>query len=292
MGFPRQEHWTGLPFPYPGGPSHPGVESMSPALTVLSLNHTGPPGKSDEPLGLWRKLRDKYQGLTPLPNLTELYPRPPASAGRFFTLEPPGKTCVSKKVHGEEQLTWSLNHLKRFPLDSNESQMWTRKKELHYMDLQTDCVQVKFGSFLSMKSSYVFNRKVVHEKSSWSHQKSREVKVALLSPTLCDPMDCSPWNSPGQNTGMGSLSLLQGIFPTQGSNPGLPHCRRILYQLSHQESPWKPRVTSKAAVWLKTFLAGIWATYLSPSPSITASRPAGLCQHDWSRRGHSSVGKE
>ena len=44
----------------------------------------------------------------------------------------------------------------------------------------------------------------------------------------------SPWNSPGQNTVMGSLSLLQGIFPTQGSNPGLPHCRWILYQLSHQ----------------------------------------------------------
>ena len=47
----------------------------------------------------------------------------------------------------------------------------------------------------------------------------------------------SPWNSPGQNTGVGGLSLLQGIFPTQRSNPGLPHCRRILYQLSHQESP-------------------------------------------------------
>ena len=46
----------------------------------------------------------------------------------------------------------------------------------------------------------------------------------------------SPWNFPGQNTGVGSLSLLQGIFPTQGSNPGLPHCRRILYQLSHQGS--------------------------------------------------------
>ena len=36
---------------------------------------------------------------------------------------------------------------------------------------------------------------------------------------------------------MGSLSLPQGIFPTQGSNPGLPHCRRILYQLSHKGSP-------------------------------------------------------
>ena len=47
----------------------------------------------------------------------------------------------------------------------------------------------------------------------------------------------SPWNSPGQNPGVGSFSLLQGIFPTQGSNPGLPHCRQILYQLSHKGSP-------------------------------------------------------
>ena len=47
----------------------------------------------------------------------------------------------------------------------------------------------------------------------------------------------SPWNSPGQNTGVGGHSLLQGIFPTQGSNPGLLHCRCILYQLSHKGSP-------------------------------------------------------
>ena len=46
----------------------------------------------------------------------------------------------------------------------------------------------------------------------------------------------SPWNSPGQNTGVGSLSLLQEIFPTQGSNPGFPHCRWILYQLSNKRS--------------------------------------------------------
>ena len=47
----------------------------------------------------------------------------------------------------------------------------------------------------------------------------------------------SPWNSPCQDTGVGSLSLLQGIFPSQGSNPGLSHCRQILYQLSHKGSP-------------------------------------------------------
>ena len=47
----------------------------------------------------------------------------------------------------------------------------------------------------------------------------------------------SPWNSPGQNTGVSSHSLLQGIFPPQGSNPGLLHCRQFLYQLSHHGSP-------------------------------------------------------
>ena len=61
-------------------------------------------------------------------------------------------------------------------------------------------------------------------------------QVAQSCPTLRDPMDC-PWNSPGQNTGLSSLSLLQGIFPTQGSHPGLLYCRRILYQLSHKGSP-------------------------------------------------------
>ena len=63
-----------------------------------------------------------------------------------------------------------------------------------------------------------------------------EVKVAQLCLTLCNPMD-SPWISPGQTIGVGSLSLLQEIFPTQGLNPGLLHCRQILYQLSHKGSP-------------------------------------------------------
>ena len=54
----------------------------------------------------------------------------------------------------------------------------------------------------------------------------------------------SPWNSPGQNTGVGSLSFHQGISPTQGSNPGHPHCRRTLYQLSHKGSP---RIMEKVA---------------------------------------------
>ena len=47
----------------------------------------------------------------------------------------------------------------------------------------------------------------------------------------------SPWNSPGKNTGVGSLSLLQGIFQVQGLNPGLLHCRWVLYQMSTREAP-------------------------------------------------------
>ena len=60
--------------------------------------------------------------------------------------------------------------------------------------------------------------------------------------TLYDCMDCSPpgssvhGDSQGKNTGVGCYALFQGIFPTQGSNPGLPHCRQIPYQLSYQRS--------------------------------------------------------
>ena len=66
--------------------------------------------------------------------------------------------------------------------------------------------------------------------------------VCLVAKTLCDPMDYSPpdssvrGDSPGKNTGVGGRTLLQGIFPTQGSNPGLRHCRWIRYHLSHQGS--------------------------------------------------------
>ena len=67
-----------------------------------------------------------------------------------------------------------------------------------------------------------------------NHMKEKVTQSCL---TLCDPMDYSLWNSPDQNIGVGSLSLLQGIFPTQGSNPRLPHWRWTLYQLSHQGSP-------------------------------------------------------
>ena len=80
-----------------------------------------------------------------------------------------------------------------------------------------------------------------------------KVKVAQSCLTLRPRGLYSPWNSPGQNTGVGSLSLLQGIFPTQGSNPGLPHCRQFLYQLSHKGSPrileWVAYPFSRGSSW-------------------------------------------
>jgi len=83
--------------------------------------------------------------------------------------------------------------------------------------------------------------------------------VAQSSPILCDPMDCSPpgfsvcVDSPDKNTGVGCHALLQGIFTTQGSNPGLLHSRWILYCLSHQESPrlleWVAYPISRGSSW-------------------------------------------
>ena len=82
------------------------------------------------------------------------------------------------------------------------------------------------------------------ESDSWSIEKGTHAcSVTQLCPALCDPMDCSPpgssvhGDSPGKNTGVGYHTFLQGIFPTQGSNPGLPYYRQILYHLSHQGSP-------------------------------------------------------
>ena len=75
----------------------------------------------------------------------------------------------------------------------------------------------------------------------------------------------SPWNSPGQNAGVGSLSLLQGIFQTQELNPGLLHCRWILYQLTYQFSS----VQSLSRVRLS---ATPWTAACQASLSITNSR--------------------
>ena len=85
--------------------------------------------------------------------------------------------------------------------------------------------------------------------------------VAQSCPTLWDPMNCSQpdssahGDSPGKNTGVSCYALLQHIFPTQGWNPGLPHCRGILYHLGHQGSPriqeWVDYPFSRGVSWLR-----------------------------------------
>ena len=92
-----------------------------------------------------------------------------------------------------------------------------------------------------------------------SVEQCMKVKVAQLCPTLCAPQtNYTVWNSPGQNTEAGSLSLLQGIFPIQGSNPGLPHCRWILYS------------------WTK-----YWYIYIYNWPHLHVLRQYGLLCHQF-----------
>ena len=81
----------------------------------------------------------------------------------------------------------------------------------------------------------------------------------------------SPWSSPGQNTGVGSHALLQGVFPTQGLNPGLPHCR----QLSRFTS-WASREAQETARLLLNAISGLWLllgltdpTHPSPNTRVT-----------------------
>ena len=77
--------------------------------------------------------------------------------------------------------------------------------------------------------------------------------VTELFPILCDSMNYSPpgssvhGDSPGKNTGVGCHALLQGIFPTQGLNPGLLHCRQIFYSLSH---PGKPHMYTYIGIYI------------------------------------------
>ena len=102
----------------------------------------------------------------------------------------------------------------------------------------------------------------------------------------------SPWNSPGQNTGVGSLSLSPGDLPTRGLNPGLPHCRRILHKLSHKGSPLTGTKTGLSPVWPSQHssqglvLAGIMVSCLlmmDTSPEQDYGLSVLLPPHSWAK---------
>ena len=107
------------------------------------------------------------------------------------------------------------------------------------------CARARVSACTSLPSSFIrCTRLILHiscPSPGVSHTRGSESESECKSLSHSNSLQpyglYSPWNSPGQNTGVGSLSLLQGIFPTQGSNPGLPHCRWILYQLSYQGRP-------------------------------------------------------
>ena len=84
--------------------------------------------------------------------------------------------------------------------------------------------------------------------------------LSVMSDSLKPHGLYSSWSPLGQYTGVGSPSLLQGIFPTQGSNPGLPHCRQILYQLSHKGESW---TIKKSEHWrIDAFELWCWRRFL------------------------------
>ena len=103
---------------------------------------------------------------------------------------------------------------------------------------------------------------------NWSEVKWSE-SHSLVSNSLWPHGPYSPWNSPGQNTWVGRLSLLQGIFPTQGSNLGLLHCRQILYQLCHKESPNCEEVSSNLSSDSKTYSLVLISLFISGSLAVT-----------------------
>ena len=114
---------------------------------------------------------------------------------------------------------------------------------------------------------------VMSQTRPGSHHKHRKNAVLSLvaqsCPTLCNPMGCSQ----PKNTGAGCYALLQGIVPTQGWNPGLPHCRQILQRLSHQESP------------TKRIKAAVYSNYLRAVGKKWGKRLSTLTSHFLNNRG-------
>ena len=103
-------------------------------------------------------------------------------------------------------------------------------------------------------NSQMKSERVTLEVIKLVQEKVKSESDSVVSDSLWPHGLYIPWNSLGQNTGVGSLSLLQGIFPTQESNGGLPHYRQILYQLSYQGSPWASLVIFKHCTLLQSKL--------------------------------------
>ena len=145
---------------------------------------------------------------------------------------------------------------------------WCWKDKLYVVNLQTSSYFVQTVNIMIqlIKMQTELNCHGYRQNNALPSESGR---LSLMCKCLQPYGLYSPWNSPGKNTGLSSLSLLQGIFPSQGSNPGLPHCRQILYHLSHKGSPrmlkWVAYPFSRGSSWSKNWtwvscIAGIFFT--------------------------------
>ena len=133
------------------------------------------------------------------------------------------KLCAGKLSHFRVFATpWTVAHQAPLSMGFSRQEYWSRLAHPTPGDLPNPRIKLASPESPALAGGF------------FTTVQPGQVKVKLIQSclTLCDPIP-----SPGQNIGGGSLSLLQGIFPTQGSKPVLPHCRWILYQLSHQGSP-------------------------------------------------------
>ena len=129
------------------------------------------------------------------------------------------------------------------------------------------------------KSRWVYTHAHRHIYTCWAVL----CLVTQSCPTVCSPTDCSPsgssvhGDSPGKNTGVGYHALHQVIFPTQRSNPGLLHCRRTPYQLSHQGSPrileWVAYPFSRGPPWPRNRTRGSPALQAEFLPAELPEKP-------------------
>ena len=147
-----------------------------------------------------------------------------------------GWKCRSTFIWACRGLLWKYIVFVRF---SRFFFFWTHEwlRTLVYC-MNTTCWEIRKPSDWSVHNP---SRKAIASFPRWGFMSFvsglKSESCSVMSDSLPPHGLYSPWNSPGQDTGVGSLSLLWGIFPTQRLNPGLLHCGRIFYQLSHKGSP-------------------------------------------------------
>ena len=266
MGFSRWEHWSGLLCPPPRGLPNTGMEPAfltSLALAGMFFITSTASGKFLVQAGMWGKgkahrnvpgmtTRGRTQALgTPNRYLSTLWPNSSAPEWRSTKAltEPESESRsvqLSRSVVSDSLWPHESQHARppcplptpRVYPNSCPSSRWCHPAISSSVVPFSSCPQslpASGSSPMSQLFPWGGQSTGVSAAASVLPMNSQDWSPLGWCPTLRHPMDYG--NSPGQDTRMGSLSLLQGIFPTQGSNAGLPHCRWILYQLSHKGSP-------------------------------------------------------